>query len=170
MDKTEQIGKTTVCYIEHNEEFLMLYRNKKQNDINEGKWIGVGGKIEPSENPNECNMREVREETGLILNSAQFLGIVKFRSDMYGNEDMYLYYSDDFEPEDEKDKEIFIREDKFLPPDCDEGVLKWIKRSDLMALPMWEGDKSFLEPILKGAKEISMTIKYQGDNCTVINE
>lgn len=170
MNEKIQADRTTVCYIEHNNEFLMLYRNKKENDINEGKWIGIGGKIESGESPDECNLREVREEVGLVLKSFDFLGVVKFRSDMYGDDDMHLYYSDDFEPEDPDAKRIFQEGGGYTPPECEEGLLKWIKKEELMTLPMWEGDRYFIRKILEGDKNISMTIKYEGDNCTVINE
>ncbi len=170
MTEKKRIPNTTVCYIEHDGQFLMLYRNKKKNDINEGKWIGIGGKIEAGETPDECNMREVREESGLILRSAKFLGLVKFRADMYGDEDMYLYYSDDFEPEDPKTKKVFAETGKFSPPLCKEGELKWVSKDDILSLPMWEGDRFFIEEILSGNEKISMTLQYEGDKCTVINE
>ena len=92
--------KTTLCYIENKGSYLMLYRNRKPDDPNEGKWLGIGGRIEPGETPDECNAREVLEETGLKLRTAHFLGVIRFRADMYEDEDMYLYVSDDFEPED----------------------------------------------------------------------
>ena len=99
--------KTTLCYIDNNGSWLMLYRNKKPDDPNEGKWLGIGGKIEPGETPDECNKREVLEETGLILLNQTFHGVIKFRATTYENEDMYLYSSGDFEPADEAAKEIF---------------------------------------------------------------
>lgn len=133
----------------------MLYRNKKKNDMNEGKWLGIGGKIEDGETPDECCVREVFEETGIKLNDYHFYGVVKFRATTYEDEDMYLYSSNDFE----------------LPlelPDCNEGELKWVPKKDLMSLPMWEGDKAFLEQLLEGRDTISMTLQYVGEECTII--
>ena len=88
--------KTTICYIENNGNWLMLYRNRKQGDMNEGKWISPGGKVEEGETPDECVVREVLEETGLRLRSWTFHGVIEFRSDEYDDEDMYLYSSSDF--------------------------------------------------------------------------
>lgn len=92
--------KTTLCYMENNGNWLMLYRNRKPEDPNEGKWLGIGGKIEPGETPDECNAREVFEETRFRIRSAVFCGVIEFRADMYEDEDMYLYYTDDFAPAD----------------------------------------------------------------------
>ena len=87
---------TTLCYIEHDGKYLMLNRNKKAKDLNEGKWIGVGGKVEPGETPEQCVRRETLEETGLVLGDIHFYGIVHFRSDIWEDEEMYLYGSSDF--------------------------------------------------------------------------
>ena len=152
--------RTTLCYIEDKGKWLMLYRNRKPEDPNEGKWLGIGGKIEPGETPDECNVREVYEETGLRLRSARFCGVIHFRADMYEDEDMYLYYSDDFAREDGKQ----------ALPECDEGELRWIEGSKLLDLPMWEGDRVFLKRLLAGEREISMTLSYTGEKCTVIEE
>ena len=135
----------------------MLYRNKKQNDDNAGKWLGIGGKFEPGETADECNMREVYEETGIRLNSAHFYGVVKFRSTTYEYEDMYLYSSDNFELPDEL-------------PECNEGTLRWVAKAELMSLPMWEGDGIFLEKVLNGQKKISMTMFYEGDKLKEVKE
>lgn len=146
--------KATLCYISRydglNREYLMLYRNKKQDDPNEGKWIGVGGKFEPGETPDECMLREVREETGLELTSYHFCGVIHFLSDTWEDEDMYLYRA-------EADAAIKM-------PACEEGELRWIPEDQLMNLPMWEGDRLFLEPLLEGADTISMTLHYEGDD------
>lgn len=160
--------RTTLCYIENMGSWLMLYRNRKPDDPNEGKWLGIGGKIEQGETPDECNMREVSEETGLRLNSMQFCGIIRFRADMYDDEDMYLYYSDDFEPIDPARREEFLSSGICRLQDCDEGELKWIASEDLMDLPMWEGDRVFLSRLLGGERSISLTLSYTGEKCTVI--
>ena len=149
--------RTTLCYIENNGEYLMLYRNKKKNDDNAGKWLGIGGKFEADETADECCVREVFEETGIRLRGFHFYGVIRFRATTYEDEDMYLYSSDDFE----------------LPaelPDCNEGELKWIPQDELMSLPMWEGDRAFLQKILDGEKNISMTLQYVGEECTIIEE
>ena len=146
----------------------MLYRNRKPHDPNAGKWLGIGGKIEEGETPDECNLREVSEETGLRLKSMHFCGVIAFRADMYEDEDMYLYTSDDFEPADEELRELFLKTGAYDLPDCSEGELRWIPESELMDLPMWEGDRAFLERILEGQQRISLTLKYQGEKCTII--
>ena len=155
--------RTTLCYIEDRGKWLMLYRNRKPEDPNEGKWLGIGGKIEPGETPDECNAREVMEETGLRLGSAHFCGVIHFRADVYEDEDMYLYYSDDFEPADRAEGVCTL-------PECDEGELRWIEASDIMDLPMWEGDRVFLGKLLASEREISMTLSYSGEKCTVIGK
>ena len=146
----------------------MLYRNKKEDDPNEGKWLGIGGKIEEGESPGDCNIREVLEETGLILNSFQFHGVIKFRADSYEDEDMYLYSSSDFEPADEEAAKMFKESGEYIPPECSEGVLKWIPEEELLQLPMWEGDKAFVGKLIQGAGHISMTLQYTGENCKII--
>lgn len=160
--------KTTLCYIENRGSWLMLYRNRKPDDPNEGKWLGIGGKIEQGETPDQCNIREVMEETGLRLRSMTFCGVIAFRADMYEDEDMYLYVSDDFEPCDPAASEEYRRTGQYRPPACDEGELRWIPESEVMDLPMWEGDRVFLKRLLEGDREFSMTLSYEGETCTVI--
>ena len=160
--------KTTLCYIEYNGRYLMLYRNRKPDDPNEGKWLGIGGKIEAGETPDECNRREVLEETGLEIINAQFHGVIEFRADEYEDEDMYLYSSSDFEPADEEAARVFAETGDYMPPACSEGELSWIPSGKLMELPMWQGDREFLKELLGGAGEISMTLSYTGEDCTVV--
>ncbi len=140
---------TTLCYIRKDGNYLMLYRNKKENDLNEGKWVGVGGKFEPGETGDECVKREVREETGLLIKDPHFYGIIKFISDRYEAEDMYLYSADSFEGE--------------LTRECDEGELRWVPEEELLSLNMWEGDHFFLERIVRGDDRIDLTLRYEGD-------
>lgn len=123
---------TTLCYIQKNEKYLMLHRIKKQNDINKDKWIGIGGKFEEGESPEECALREVKEETGLTLKSYEYRGIVTFVSDNNFTEFMHIFWSDDFEGE-------II--------DCDEGKLEWIEKSKLNDFEHWKGDEIFLDLI-----------------------
>ena len=145
---------TTLCYIEKDGKMLLLYRNKKENDLNEGKWIGVGGKAEPGETPEECVKRETFEETGLILHSVHFYGIIHFRNDRYEDEEMYLYSSGDFSGE--------------LRKDCPEGELRWVEKDSVMSLPTWEGDPYFLSRILKGDRKIELTLRYENDRLTEV--
>ena len=141
--------KTTLCYIEKDNQYLMLYRNKKHSDVNEGKWVGTGGKFLPGESPDECLLREVKEETGLTLTRFHFYGIVNFISDIWENEEMYLYLGQEFEGE--------------LNENCNEGTLKWVNKEDVLSLPAWEGDRYFLTEMLSGADTINLTLRYEGD-------
>lgn len=124
--------QTTLCYIERENEYLMLHRVSKANDVNQGKWIGVGGKFEADESPEECMLREVREETGLTACSWRYRGIVTFVSARSETEYMHLFTIDAWEGS--------IR-------DCDEGKLEWIDREKLFELPHWAGDEIFLSLI-----------------------
>ena len=146
----------------------MLYRNRKPHDPNAGKWLGIGGKIEDGETPDECNLREVLEETGLRLRSMHFCGVIEFRADMYEDEDMYLYTSDDFEPADDEACGVFLETGIYDLPDCNEGELRWIPEEELMDLPMWEGDRVFPGRLLAGHRKISLTLRYEGEKCTII--
>ena len=148
---------------------LMLFRDRKPDDPNEGKWLGIGGRIEEGETPDECNAREVLEETGLRLVSSCFHGVIHFRADEYEDEDMYLYSSNDFMPEDEEAAALFRETGEYPPPPCDEGRLEWVPEEELLSLPMWEGDRAFVEKLLRGEKEISMTLQYTGEKCTIIS-
>ena len=159
--------KTTICYIENNGSWLMMLRDKKPGDMNEGKWISPGGKLEPGETPDECVVREVLEETGLRLRSWVFHGVIEFRSDEYEDEDMYLYSSSDFVPADETAARAFEETGEYVPPECDEGELVWVPRNKMLDLPAWEGDRAFLTEVLRGTKEINMRLQYEGETCTV---
>jgi 8-oxo-dGTP diphosphatase len=161
--------RTTLCYIENSGAYLMLYRDRKPDDPNEGKWLGIGGKIEPGEEPDECNNREVLEETGLVLRSAHFHGIIKFRADSYEDEDMYLYSSDDFVPDDPAAAEFFSETGEYKPPFCSEGELAWIPKDQILNLNMWEGDRAFVEKLMAGAASISMRLQYSGESCEVVS-
>ena len=139
---------TTLCYIRDGSKWLLLHRTKKEQDENAGKWIGVGGKFEKGESPEECLVREVREETGLSLNSYRFRGIVTFISDVWDDEMMFLYTSDDFSGE---------------LTSCDEGELCWVDEDKLDTLPMWEGDKVFFKLIKDEHEFFSLKLCYEGD-------
>lgn len=139
---------TTLCYIEKDGSYLMLHRVKKKNDINQDKWIGIGGKFEDGESPEDCVLREAREETGLTLLRPEYRGIVTFVSDQYPTEYMHLFWADRFTGN--------IKE-------CNEGVLEWIRKEALMRLPMWEGDKIFLRLLEEKAPFFSLKLCYRGD-------
>ena len=140
---------TTLCYIEKDDSYLMLHRVSKKNDVNRGKWIGVGGHLEEGESPEECLLREVYEETGLTLTSWQYRGIVTFVSDLYEGEYMHLFTADGFEGQ---------------MTDCDEGVLEWIPRERMDALPQWEGDRIFLNLLRDQVPFFSLKLVYEGDS------
>ena len=143
---------TTLCYIQRvragKKEFLMLHRVKKANDLNHDKWIGIGGKFEDKESPEECVLREAREETGLTLTDWRYRGLVTFVSDRWETEYMHLFTADGFTGE-------LI--------ECVEGDLEWIARDDLLALPQWEGDKIFLDLLEREAPFFSLKLQYEGD-------
>ena len=137
---------TTLCYIEQGDSYLMLHRTTKKNDENHDKWIGVGGHFELGESPEECLLREVREETGLTLTSYKFRGIVTFVSDDNPAEYMCLFTADKWTGE---------------MIECDEGQLEWIKKAQFMNLEHWEGDLIFLDLLEKGAPFFSLKLVYK---------
>ena len=143
---------TTLCYLERDGCYLMLHRIKKENDLNRDKWIGIGGKFEEGESPENCLLREVREETGLTLDSWRYCGLVTFVSDEWGTEYMHLFHSEDFHGS--------LRE-------CDEGSLEWIEKSVLASLPdQWEGDRIFLRMMENNEPFFSLKLCYRGDLLT----
>lgn len=138
---------TTLCYIENdNDDYLMLYRNKKKNDPNAGKWIGIGGKFKEGESPEECLLREVYEETGLTLLEWKLRGIVTFVSNEWETEYMFLYTANNWSGE---------------LTDCNEGSLAWKHKSEFNNLPMWEGDKIFLKLLRKQNDFFSLKLSYE---------
>lgn len=139
---------TSLCHIEKDGKYLMLHRVKKENDLNRDKWVGIGGKFEDGESPEECNAREVLEETGLTLLSSHYRGIVTFVSDKWETEYMHIFHSDSFTGE--------INE-------CDEGALEWIDKQELYNKPIWEGDKIFLRLLEKPSPFFSLKLEYTGD-------
>lgn len=125
---------STLCYIEKDGKYLMLHRTKKKNDINKNKWLAIGGKFEEGESPEECVVREVKEETGLMLKSYKLRCIVTYVSTNWETEYMYVFTSNDFTGE-------LI--------ECDEGDLKWIEKRSVLDIDTWEGDKIFVEKLQK---------------------
>lgn len=144
---------TTLCYIIKDGKWLMLHRTKKEEDANAGKWIGVGGKLEAGESPENCLFREVFEETGLTVKSHRFRGIVTFISDKWDDEMMFLYTVDDF--------------DGNIKP-CDEGDLKWIDEADVPSLNLWEGDKVFIRLLCENSPFFSLKLSYTGETLSHI--
>ena len=139
---------TTLCYLEKGNQYLMLHRTKKENDENRDKWIGVGGKFEAGESPEDCMRREIREETGLTPTAWRFRGIVTFVSDRWPTEYMFLYT---------------VTRWQGTPKTCDEGELAWITKDELYELPMWEGDRIFLRLIREDAPFFSLRLQYEGE-------
>ncbi len=139
---------STLCYLEQNGQYLMLHRVKKENDINHDKWIGVGGKFKDGESPEECLLREVREETGFELLDYRLRGIITFTSDRWETEYMYLYTADKFTG---------------TQTDCDEGELVWVRRDELDSLTLWEGDRIFLKLLAEDSPFFSLKLRYKGE-------
>lgn len=137
---------STVCYIEKDGKYLMLHRTKKKNDINKDKWLGIGGKFEKNESPEECIIREVKEETGLILQSYKLRCIVTYVSTTWEEEYIYVFTSNDFTGE-------LI--------ECNEGDLQWIDKNKVTELNTWEGDKIFVEKIKND--NTFFTVKFEYD-------
>ena len=145
---------STLIYLERGDEYLMLHRTKKENDLNHDKWIGVGGKFEDSESPEDCALRETREETGLTLTRWRYRGLVTFVSDRYETEYMHLFTADGWTGELVKDAAR------------NEGVLEWVPKSEVEALPVWEGDKIFFRLLKEDRPFFSLKLKYEGDDLT----
>ena len=148
---------TTLCYIEKENKYLMLHRTSKKKDGNKDKWIGVGGHFEKGESPEDCLLREVKEETGLELTSYQFRGIVTFISDEWPDEYMCLYSADKYTGD---------------IGNCDEGELVWVEKGKIMDLNIWEGDKIFLKLLTENQPFFSLKLEYKGDKLinTVLNK
>jgi 8-oxo-dGTP diphosphatase len=142
---------TTLCYIEQDGQYLMLHRVKKEHDINKDKWIGIGGKFEDKESPEDCLLREVQEETGLTLTSYAYRGLVTFVSDVWTTEYMHLFTADGFTG---------------TLTDCDEGDLEWVPKDQVQKLPVWTGDKIFLDLLAQDVPFFSLKLVYRGDTLT----
>lgn len=147
-EKKTKSPMTTLCYVEKEDAYLMLHRVSKKQDVNKDKWIGIGGHFEEGESPEDCLLREAYEETGLTLTSWRFRGMVTFTQEGYGTEYMCLYTADGFSGE---------------LKDCDEGILEWVKKEELLKLNLWEGDKIFLRLLNENAPFFSLKLIYQGD-------
>lgn len=146
---------TTICYIEKDDKYLMLHRTKKENDQSHDKWLGVGGKFEENESPDECVVREVKEETGLNLLSYRLRGVMTFVSDMWETEYMFIYTADKFEGK---------------LTECDEGELLWIEKSKILDLKLWEGDILFLKKLMEDCGFFTIKVRYQGEKLICATE
>ena len=140
--------ETTLCYLERGDEVLLLHRTKKPSDPNEGKWIGVGGKLEAGETPEDCMRREIAEETGLHATEYAYRGVVDFLSDAAPPERMHLFTVTAWEGEQHA---------------CDEGVLQWVPKATMETLPMWEGDRVFLRLLRENAPFFRLRLTYEGE-------
>ena len=140
---------STLCYLERGDAYLMLHRVKKKNDLNHDKWIGVGGKFEDKESPEDCILRETREETGLTLTEYRYRGLVTFVSDEAPTEYMHLFTASAWTGD---------------PIPCNEGELAWIRKAELLSLPLWEGDKIFLRLLDADAPFFSLKLRYEGEH------
>ena len=140
---------TTLCYLEQNDQYLMLHRISKKNDVNKDKWIGIGGKFEFGESPEDCLLREAKEETGYTLTSYKLRGIVTFLFNDEEAEYMFLYTADGFDGEQTL---------------CSEGTLEWVKKSEIDKLNLWVGDKIFFKLMDEGSKFFSLKLHYRGDS------
>ena len=143
--------QTTLCYLEKSGAYLMLHRVKKKNDVNHDKWVGVGGKFEPSEDALACALREVREETGLTMQTPAYRGIVDFYCTPWPAERMHLYTCTQFTG---------------TMTDCDEGTLEWVPKADVLQLPIWQGDKLFFKLLNDNAPFFHLELYYDGDTLT----
>ena len=140
--------QTTLCYIEQDGCYLMLHRVKKENVENKDKWIGIGGKFEDKDSPEDCVLREALEETGLTLTSYRYRGLVTFVSDRWPTEYMHLFHADGFSGQ---------------LKSCDEGNLQWLPKEQLYSLPMWEGDRIFLDLLEQDVPFFSLKLVYEGE-------
>ena len=141
--------QTTLCYIDDGSAYLMLHRVKKEHDVNKGKWIGIGGKFEDKESPEDCLLREAREETGLTLTDYTYRGLVTFVSDRWVTEYMHL-----FTARTEEDPTVV----------CDEGDLEWVDKDKVQDLPIWTGDKIFLDLLTQNVPFFSLKLVYRGES------
>ena len=148
---------TSLCYLEKDGKYLMLHRVKKQNDVNRDKYIGVGGKFEEGESPEECARREILEETGLTAGKLNYRGIVTFDCPPYPTDHMHLFTCTDFQG---------------TLKECDEGNLEWIDKTELKNLPLWEGDFIFFDLLDRGEPFFSLKLSYRDDKLTsaILNE
>ena len=146
-------NQTTLCYIERDGQYLMMHRVKKEHDINKDKWVGIGGHFEQDESPEECLLRETREETGLTLTDYRLRGVITFISDKWQTEYMFLDTATGYEGK---------------IGDCNEGTLEWIDRTDVYDLPIWAGDRIFFRLLEWRQDFFSLKLRYVGEQLTEV--
>lgn len=151
MGKHAKHSLTTLCYLERGGQYLMLHRVKKEHDLNRDKYVGIGGHFEEGESPGECLLREVKEETGLVLTSYRPRGFITFVSDVWGTEYMHLYTADGFAGE---------------IGDCAEGELCWVDKEKVCDLPIWAGDTLFFRLLAAEEPYFFLKLVYHGDALT----
>ena len=147
--------KSTVCYLIRDGKWLMLLRNKKQHDLNYGKWIGIGGKLKKEETPYECMVREVTEETGNLVQSAQYCGVIHFHYNHHEDEEIYVYQSNDYVG---------------ALQECNEGTLAYISQNEVLDLELWEGDRIFLEKMFRNEIPFSIRLYYDENETLMKSE
>ncbi|MDO4680698.1 MAG: 8-oxo-dGTP diphosphatase [Aerococcus sp.] len=152
MTKPIDLFLTSLVYLAHDDRLLMMLRNKKSNDINEGKWVGVGGKFEPNESPLECAKREVYEETGCVLDHPKYHGLITFIYPDYPTTYMFLYSGT-------------LTTDQVITND--EGTMSWISKEEVLSLNLWPGDRFFLEKLLAGETGLEMKLRYNADGALI---
>ena len=140
---------TTLCYIERGEQYLMLHRVKKEHDLNHDKWVGIGGKFERDETPDECLLREAQEETGLTLTDYRLRGVLTFICDPWESECIFLYTATGYEGK---------------LTDCPEGTLEWVRKNEIHKLNLWEGDKIFFKLLNENYPVFSLKLVYENGN------
>ena len=140
--------QSTLCYLERGDEYLMLHRVKKEHDANRDKWIGIGGKFEDKESPEDCLLRECREETGLTLTDYRYRGLVTFVNTEWPTEYMHLFTATGYTGT--------LR-------DCDEGTLEWVPIDRVGSLPLWQGDLLFLSLLRTEQRFFSLKLRYKGE-------
>ena len=149
MDERYHMKNTTLCYIEKDGAYLMMHRTKKKDDINQDKWVGIGGKFENGETPFDCAKREIKEETGAIPVGLRYRGVVTFVSNEYGTEYMHLFTANGVEGQ--------------INYQCNEGELVWVDKDKISDLPIWEGDKIFFKLLDTESRFFSLKLEYNGD-------
>ena len=171
---SEGLVETTLGYLEHEGCYLMMHRVKKAEDLNKGKWIGVGGHLEEGETPEQCMIRETLEETGIRLKSVRCRGIVDFLNDKYDPERMYLFTSEEFCREGGEEAGSDEDSPAEIPfpeaPECNEGILRWVPKDEVLSLNIWEGDRVFLKLLAEGAPFFHIALHYHGDELVRVEQ
>ena len=148
MESLDNIEHVVLAYIERDNKYLMLLRNKREHDINKGKYIGVGGHMEKGETKEEALVREIKEETNLDVLDYEYRGKIEFIDTANHHEMMYLFHVSDFKGE---------------MSECNEGELSWVDKDKIFDLNLWEGDIIFLKPFMETKEFIDLVLYYNED-------